>query len=259
MSSKLARIAAVAALLTLAGCGGKSASTGADKSPPTQPAEAGYVTPPLATGATGDAAGVVLTGTARPGSRVRMATPAGAASTVVAGADGRWSLRVAPEGEARIYGLSMTAAGRQVQSQGYVLVTPQGHAAVLRAGAGAARLDRPPGAGAMTAFDFDRGGGAVVAGFAPPNAVVVVRLDGRQSAQGRAGDDGRFAIALPPLPRGAHRLQVFGDGVQDEAQVTTSPAPPLVGGPLRSQLTGEGLRADWLTPGGGIQSTMIFD
>jgi hypothetical protein len=26
---------------------------------------------------------------------------------------------------------------------------------------------------------------------------------------------------------------------------------------LRSQLTDEGLRADWLTPGGGVQSTIL--
>jgi len=38
-------------------------------------------------------------------------------------------------------------------------------------------------------------------------------------------------------------------------QVT--PAAPLVDGPLRSQLTSAGLRVDWMTPGGGVQSTIL--
>jgi hypothetical protein len=41
--------------------------------------------------------------------------------------------------------------------------------------------------------------------------------------------------------------------------VVTSAAAPLAGRPLRSQLSGGGLRCDWTTPGGGLQSTVIVD
>jgi hypothetical protein len=36
-----------------------------------------------------------------------------------------------------------------------------------------------------------------------------------------------------------------------------SRAAPLAQGPLRSQITHAGLRLDWLTPGGGVQSTIL--
>jgi hypothetical protein len=243
--------AAIAAVLLVAACGrGDDAASRAQA--PAQEA-AGYVAAPrAATYADG-----VLSGQGAPGARVRLASPAGEAVFAEVDGEGRWSLRPPAAGEARIWGLSMTAAGRQVQSEGYVLTAPGGRAAVLRAGGGSRRLDpRPYGLGA---FDFDRGGGAVVSGASPPDAVILVRLDGRQVAEGRADDQGRFTIALPPTDGGVHRLQVFGDGVQDEAQVETAPAAPLVAGPLRSQLSSGGLRADWLTPGGGVQSTVLID
>jgi hypothetical protein len=34
---------------------------------------------------------------------------------------------------------------------------------------------------------------------------------------------------------------------------------PLASGPMRSQLTEGGVRIDWLTPGGGLQSTLLLD
>ncbi|WP_374470121.1 Ig-like domain-containing protein [Phenylobacterium sp.] len=245
------RIVAIAALLLLSACGGRGqAAKGSEDS---AEAAAGYLAAPVATTYTGGA----LAGRGAPGARVRLASPTGEAVFAQVDGEGRWSLRPPAAAEPRIWGLSMTASGRQVQSEGYVLVAPAGAAAVLRAGGGSRRLDpQPHGIGVV---DFDRGGGAVVSGTAPPDAVVVVRLDGRQVAEGRADESGRFAIALPPTGGAAHRLQVFGDGLQDEARVETAPAPPLVGGPLRSQLSSGGLRADWLTPGGGVQSTVLID
>jgi hypothetical protein len=35
-------------------------------------------------------------------------------------------------------------------------------------------------------------------------------------------------------------------------------ADPLADGPFRSQTTAAGVRADWMTPGGGLQSTLIL-
>jgi hypothetical protein len=53
-------------------------------------------------------------------------------------------------------------------------------------------------------------------------------------------------------------VQLFGDGFSDQAVVEVSPAAPLAEGPLRSQLTSAGLRVDWMTPGGGEQSTLLI-
>ncbi|HEY8617420.1 Ig-like domain-containing protein [Phenylobacterium sp.] len=251
MSPTFRRIAAALGLLLVAGCGrdgGRAGQAAQEKSE-----AASYLAPPAAAAY----ANGVLSGTAAPGAQVRLATPSGEATITEAGRDGRWQVRLPPAAAARIFGLSMTAGGRQVQAQGYVLVAPGGQAAALRSGGGSIRLDRQrPGMGTL---DFDRGGGAVLSGPAPPGAVVLVRQDGRQVAEGRADAAGRFSIALPPADSGRHRLEVFGDGFQDAAVVETQPAPPLAGGPLRSQLSGAGLRADWLTPGGGVQSTVLID
>jgi hypothetical protein len=159
----------------------------------------------------------------------------------------------------RIFGLSAKADRRLSQGQGYVLVTPQGPAALLRAGAGAIRLDARP-TPSLSAIDFDREGGAVVSGLAPPQGLVFLRLDGRQIAEIRADAAGRYAIALnQPVPPGAHTVEVTGDSFTNTAQVDVAPAAPLASGPMRSQFTKAGLRIDWLTPGGGVQSTVLLD
>ncbi|MCR5879942.1 Ig-like domain-containing protein [Phenylobacterium sp. J367] len=246
------RIAAVAAVLTLAACG-RGADNPAEGAAGDRPEAAGYLSPPVAAAF----AGGLLSGSGAPGARVRLASPGGAAQFAEVASDGRWTFRPPPAQEPRIYGLSMTSGGRTVQAQGYVLVSPRGQAALLRAGGGSRRLDRQ--AAGLGAFDYDRGGGAVISGAAPAGAVVLVRLDGRQVAEGRADAAGRFTIALPPIGGGGHRLEVQGDGFEDEASVDTRPAEPLVGGPLRSQFSGAGLRADWLTPGGGVQTTVLID
>ena len=184
------------------------------------------------------------------------------ALTATADARGRWAIVLGASAQARIFGLSATAKGRQLQSEGYVLLTPKGEAAVLRAGAGARRIDAVARPG-LRAIDFDRGGGLEISATAAAGASLVVRLDDRQVANGRTDEAGRYEVSLPQqgsqmriLP-GAHQAQVFGDGVSDSVAFQISPAAPLVDGPLRSQLTSAGLRVDWLTPGGGVQSTIL--
>jgi hypothetical protein len=109
--------------------------------------------------------------------------------------------------------------------------------------------------------DFDRGGGLEVSAAVAPGATVILRLDGRQAAEGRADAQGRYKASLgspTPIRPGTHQVQVFGDGFSDQAVVQVSPAAPLAQGPLRSQLTSAGLRVDWMTPGGGEQSTLLI-
>jgi hypothetical protein len=250
---KIAPLAALAASLALAGC---------DAPAPPPPADAavdsGYLPPPSVLQATASAAGVVLSGAAPAGSEVRLAEPGGQALTVKAGAGGRWTLRLPPASEARIFGLSTPAEGRRVQAEGYLLVGPRGQAALLRAGGAALRLDAPERA-RIAALDFDAEGGGLLSGFAAAGTDVAVRLDGRPAGDARADADGRFTIGLPRLTSGAHRIEATGVGLNSTVICDASPAAPLAAGPLRSQLTQSGLRADWLTPGGGVQSTFLAD
>lgn len=263
MFPKTASVLACAAAIALSGCG---------KKPPAQPQkpdagaeQADYVAPPAVREVRAEAAGVAIGGQAPPGAQVRLGTPAGQAVFATADAQGRWRIVLPPSDQARIFGLSEKAQGRQVQAEGYVLVGPQGRSALLRAGAGAQRLDPKPSP-TLGALDFDHDGAAIVSGLAPPNSLVFLRVDGRQVAEAKADGGGFYAIALPqPQPRtpalasGGHTLQTFGDNFTNTAQVQVSPAEPLADGPLRSQLTAGGLRVDWLTPGGGVQSTVLLD
>lgn len=217
----------------------------------------GYLQPPVVTTVAVGNEGVTVTGTARPKASVRLGSPNGEAVTVRADGEGRWTIPLPPAGEARIYGVSLTSDGRAAQAEGYLLIGPNGQAATLRAGAGAVRLDRGK-ALRVSAIDFDRDGGALVSGEAPAGAALAIRFDGTEAAQGRANAQGRFSISLPtPAQPGVHQVQVFDGGMSDSAQVTVSDAETPTSGPVRAQTTPEGLRIDWMTPGGGVQSTLL--
>jgi hypothetical protein len=253
---KSAPLLGLCVALLLAGCG-RSPARAPDA--PAAKERADYATPPAVTAVRLEAGVPVLSGAAPPAALVRLGSPAGGAVLATADAAGRWSLRLPASPEARIFGLSAKSDGRQAQSQGYVLVTPQGPAALLRAGAGAVRLDARP-TPSLGAVDFDRDGGVVISGLAPPASLVFLRLDQRQVAEARADAAGRYAIALnQPVAKGAHILEVGGDGFASTGRVEMAPAAPLASGPMRSQVTTGGLRIDWLTPGGGVQSTVLMD
>jgi hypothetical protein len=251
-------IAAVSLSLVLPACGPSPprAADAADTSSP----ETAYLAPPAVDTIRSGPGGLVLSGVAPVDGKVRLATPTGEALFAPAGAHGRWTISLPPAQQPRIFGLSVAVGGRQAQAEGYVLVTQAGQAALLRAGAGAQRIDRPAHPG-LTAIDYDKGGGVVVSAAAPPGATVILRLDGREAGLGRADADGRYEASFgPPAPirPGQHQVQVSGDGFSDQATITVSPAAPLADGPLRSQLTPAGLRVDWMTPGGGVQTTLLI-
>jgi hypothetical protein len=242
----------------MAACGG---AHDAGKGGEAAEMEARYLAPPAPDTVRLDASGVVLSGHAPAGAKVRLAEPTGRAVFAPVDAQGRWTLPLGPSAEPRIFGLSAVSDGRTGQAEGYVVVTPRGQAALLRAGGAAVRIDAVAGEG-LRSVDFDAGGALQVTCAASPGATVILRLDGRQVAEGRADAAGRFAASLPaagqpPVRPGQHQLEVAGDGFSDTLALNLSPAAPLAAGPLRSQLTSAGLRLDWMTPGGGVQSTLL--
>jgi hypothetical protein len=254
---KSAALATIAALALLGGCGRK----------PTEPADqvaadaddAGYAASPSVQAVARQGDAVRLSGTAPRGAQVRLGAPSGEAMFAKADASGRWSLVLPPSSQTRIFGLSAASGGRQVQSQGYVVVTAAGPAAQLRSGAGALRLDPRSGPG-IGALDFDRAGAAVLSGRGTPQSPVTLWVDGRQAAEGRSDAAGRYSLTLSQaLKPGAHALQAAGPGFLSRAQAEIARPAPLASGPMRSQLTTGGVRIDWLTPGGGVQSTILFD
>ena len=249
----------VAALLApLAACGEGTTPVIVPGTAPQAPVEAAYLTPPAVTAARVQGAGLLLSGSAPASSRVRLATPAGETVFAAADAKGAWSLTLAASPQARIYGISAVSGARTAQGEGYVLITPQGEPVLLRAGAGALRIGTR-GPNGLDAVDFDREGGAVVSGRAPAGAALSVHIDGRQTADGRADSSGRYAIALTqPIPPGAHQVDVFGDATENAVTIDSAAAPPMADGPFRAVQVASGLRIDWMTPGGGAQSTLLL-
>ena len=249
----------IVAALLLTACGAEAPRVPiAPKKEPAAQA-AGYAIPAMVTRVEAGPAGLTLTGSAPAGAPVRLASPDGAAMAAKADDKGVWRLIVPAATQPRLFGLSSTQGARTVQAQGYLLLTPDGRGYLLRSGAGAVRVGPVAGL-AITTFDFDREGAAVVSGAAPASATITVRADGRQSADGRADAAGRFAISLSqPLAAGAHAIKIFSDGAENSATIDTSPAASLVDGPFRSSTTPAGLRVDWMTPGGGVQSTVILN
>lgn len=225
-------------------------------------AEVGYTPPPSVTGAQRLTAGrVLLIGTAAPMATVRLASPSGQAVFAHSDRAGAWRLLLPPAKEVRLFGLSEPGQGRPVQAEGYFALTPGGLAAQLRAGSGAVALGPRPAAPEILAVDFDRKGGTVISGAAPDANPVALKVDGAAQEPVRVDPDGRFMAPLnEPLRPGSHVLAAATrQGAHGEATLTVSPAEPLVGGPFRAALAGGGWRIDWLTPGGGVQSTVLFD
>jgi hypothetical protein len=99
----------------------------------------------------------------------------------------------------------------------------------------------------------------VISGQGPADGLLVVQVNGRRSGDGRTDAAGRFEIRLDgPVATGESRLRIFGEGLNRETTLRLSAPAPLEAGPVRAVPDGAGLRIDWLTPGGGIQTTQIL-
>lgn len=251
------RTAALAALVLAGGC----SEEGAWRNPAIAQqaegrAEAAYLAPPILIAASSAGNGLSLRGAAEPNSRVRLGAPTGEALFAQSDQNGAWSLTLPQSPVVRLYGLSMAVADRTVQSEGYVAILPGGQALRLRAGAGAVPLAPPPSERLrILAVDYDRDGGAVVSGRATPGASLVLRIDG-VDAQGKADAEGRFSIAATePLSERPHQILVAGDG-EDRITLRAVRGGPLAA-PLRAEREGGGWRIEWMTPGGGAQTTVI--
>jgi hypothetical protein len=242
----------------LASCG-QGASPAA--SAPSGAPDPGYLPAPQVTNlARGPDGSFTLEGRAMPSSQVRLASPFGARLDTTADGKGEWRAPLGPVSEPVLYGLSAALDGRRVQAEGYVAITPGGPTvALLRAGAGAVVLDDGKPTLRLLAVDIDSGGGTVVSGRAAPNAPVRVMVDGAGAMQAGPSPDGRFSLTLPKaLPPGPHHIEVVAvGGAAVDAQVTVGPIPPPPEGPYQATSGNGGWRIDWMTPGMGLQTTLL--
>lgn len=258
MSVRLSVLAGLLPLMALSACGDGGRPVW--KGEPAKPgAEAGYLRPPRVEAIRTIQGGLALAGTATPGARIRLGTPRGELRYGSTNEAGRWTIIIPRSGDLRLFGVSMTVGARTVQAEGYLAVTPDGRAAQLRAGAGALVLSPPSRRPLILALDFDRDGAAMVSGIGTVGAEIGLRLD-RAAAGGSTIDrQGRYSFALiRPMASASHELEISGEG-GEQVLIVSAGRPASLGQPFRAERVQGGWRIDWMTPGGGVQTTMLFD
>lgn len=252
-------IAILALCALAAGCSRAAPSHGA-AAPASSPVGA-YLAPPQLTTAVRQAGATSLSGTATPGSVIRLASPDGSTITGAVDRGGVWRLS-APAGDApRLYSLSETLGGRLVRATGYlaVLPSPGPAAAMLHPAAAAAMTPSDPERG-ITAIDYDSSGAAVASGRAAPGEAIRLELDGAEAGDDRADTRGMFSAVLSrPLSAGAHGLRATGQHLQAGVAFAAAPPAHVATPPFAAQRVDGAWRIDWTPPGGGVQSTLLFD
>jgi hypothetical protein len=100
----------------------------------------------------------------------------------------------------------------------------------------------------------------VISGVATPGAGLGVRVDRTTRGEGKADASGRFSMSLDqPLATGTHTIQVAGEGGEQQVVIEVSPPSPPTEGPARSTRAAAGWRVEWMTPGGGLQTTQLLE
>lgn len=247
-------------MLTLGACG--RPDPGSHPTPvPAEGADPGYrAAPQVLDVARAPDGGLVLSGRAPPSSHIRLASPAGSSVETTADRQGVWRAALGPVSEGSLYGLSAETGGRRVQAEGYVAVLPGAQtAALLRAGSGAQVLGAGGSGLRLLAIDVDSGGAAVVSGVAPAGSPVRLLVDGAPALDAAVRPDGGFSQTLPKaLPPGPHRFQALSGQAAASAAVAVGPIAPLTQSPYRIAQASGGWRIDWITPGEGLQTTLLM-
>jgi len=252
----------LATLAAVTACGrAPDAVVNAVNAAPSAAAQADYQPAPEITAASLVHGGQIeLTGAAAPGAAVRLASPGGAAQFATADAQGQWTIAVPASPAPRLFSLSMSLGGPLVQAMGYIFVAPDGRVARLREGGGTEAL-APGGHGLMAlALDSDSRRAAALSGLAAPGEGVSLRVDGVERGQAVADKTGRFILSLnEPLDAGAHAFDLTSNSGEAQFQVSVDAPAALAKGPFTSGRQDRAWRVDWRMPGGGEQTTLVFD
>ncbi len=254
-------IVLLAACAALSGCNRAAPSHGPSAHAPDP--LAGYLPPPQVVQADRHGQAVLLTVAAAPSAVIRLTSPDGSAIAAAADRKGAVSL-AAPAGPApRLYSLSETAGGRLARAVGYVVVLPApGPPAALLRPAAAAVLpwSRVPVGRGLLAVDYDASGAAMASGRAGPGETVRLLLDGKEAGEDPADAAGVFSASLSkPLTAGPHVLGVVSQRLRASAGFDAARSARLANTFFDASRLDGAWRIDWMTPGGGVQSTILFD
>jgi hypothetical protein len=259
------RIAALAlfslGFVSLAACGGAKTGTAGDGGD-INPSDT--TTAPVVLSAIRSSDGIVqLSGRTQGDAIVRLSSPEGQSWGVTAGPDGIWSFSLPALSQPRMLALTSEKGEHSAHAEGAVILLPAPGvpAVIARSGFGVNALGATTGRPVIEALDYDLGGGAFVSGLARPGAAVRMSIDEQLAGEAKADLKGRFSVPAVRIPMGAglHRLRVeTADGAAEQA-APVEHAPPLEARIYRATRVEAGWRLDWRTPGGGQQSTLVFD
>jgi hypothetical protein len=245
------------ALAAVAACAPKPAAVNAAQSVPETPRD--YRPAPELQGGGMTADGrLELQGSALPNATVRLQSPDGAKQLATADDQGVWSVVLSPSPQPRLLSLAMSDNGQVVQALGYLFLAPDGAVARLRSGGGTQASARGQTGLAALALDYDNQRAATLSGMAGPRETVTVRVDGVERGQATANGEGRFVVPLQPLPAGAHLFDLLSTTQEAHFSAIINAPAALGRATYAAQRLGRGWRVDWMTPGGGEQTTLIL-
>jgi hypothetical protein len=249
-------LAAVGAAASLAGCSPPTVER-AD-TPGHAQSRPDYRPAPELTGAQREKDGaVILYGLASPGAAVQLASRLGGAEFATADPKGVWRVRLAPSASPRLFGLSMADRGDVVHAVDFLFLGPDGTVARLKSGGGSQAL--APAAASPT-LDYDNKWAATLSGAAPPGETITLRVDGVERGQATADSGGRYTVPLAqPLSAGAHDFDLEGPKGEARFSAMLDPPGPLTDSAFAAVRRPDGWRVDWITPGGGEQTTLVLD
>ncbi len=246
----------------LAGCnrpqGTARAGTGGDQD---------YAAPPTVESAVRVAGGAVrLAGHAPSEALIQLHAPDGGQATARADLGGAWALDLPPSEQPRLYAFEAVSGRQSIRGEGALAVMPAPAlpALILRAGfateaIGPVRTDRLQ----LIALDYD-GSGAAVGGFAPMHSRIRLAVDGKVLGEAAVDSQGRFAVlAVDPghhVAPGPHQVRVYtSQGLAVDRSVTVSDGEIGADQAFTGSRGAGGWRVIWRLPGGGVQTSLIFD
>lgn len=247
--------ALVGASLGLAAC---QPAAKAEKDGPAALLEAGYSPTPVITSVTSEASdSLLISGQARPDGRVRFLYGQQRAVGVTADSKGHFvaELPVNPQGS--VFDVSMEDSGRLMHAEGRLFVPPgqPSKAVMMRPGSPSLPVAATPG---IFAVDYDAAGALAIAGRVAPKTHVRLTIDG--VGIDRTSDAGGYftavmQIAAPGDSAMPIALSVDAGGSVWQRNVTVTRA---AAGSDQVTPIAEGWRVDWVLPGGGMQTTLVF-
>jgi hypothetical protein len=221
---------------------------------------AGYWRAPEITGV--DQAGsnmFVVTGQTIANARVRFSYSGQRAVGVTSDSRGRFRAELPSGPNGGLFDLSTEDSGRSMHADGRLFI-PAGapeKAVLMRPGASSRPLFND--FSAVAVIDYDRAGALAIAGRVAPTTAIEVILNGEIRARTISDDRGFYTattqIDPPQANETENTLSVMAGGKETIRNFRDS---RITGNEDRIARFEDGWRVDWVLPGGGMQTTLVF-